>query len=747
MIIKGFIQKIIYNNTNYHIFALKDGTKVKLQFQPSFNIKTGIFVEIDGDFEDDAKYGRNFIAKTITTCETKASFELLSISIDGLGEKKIEEISKDLNGDYSILKSNPFKIFDYFLSKPSKDILEQIRTKRHLFTSNDKEITAKQMNKEIKGIGKKKILEWMKDFEDEYPYDTGLFLDDEIIIKYLASQTALNVYEQICHIDELENAFKTLNDLKIPNYIIGYLFKEYKFNVLKEIENNPYLLLDYGMEFSVVDNIALTKYKCSLLEPVRIINGVIHIIKQSEHNGNTFINLKDAISNASKLLDVDEAVIDLAITNNTIESNPEFIIKNDKLYRRVIFFTERKLGIMLSEKVKEVKNVIPEYVLKYIENTHLSDLQKYCVSKVLTEKISILTGGPGTGKTTTINEVCNCLDKMNKRYVLCAPTGRAAKRINESTKRSAQTIHRLLEYKPRGIFGSFMKNENYPLFTDYIIVDESSMLDVYMLNNLMKAIKKGTSIIFVGDIDQLPSVSMGSVLRDMKDSGTIPVYTLTEVFRQSLESNIVKNAYHIKNNEELEIGDDFKFIEVKSLEDIEKQLSLISYDYQILCPMRVGDIGTISINQLIQRIKKSSGNNIYSNGNLYYVGDKVIQTDNDYNKEIYNGEIGEIISINNENTTIKYDFNEPNIIVYKNNELYEVDLAYAISIHKSQGSETDNVVIIVDGNKDFISKELIYTAITRAKKNIILMSTYDLDFYSKLKTSNTRMTNLSNLIN
>ena len=746
MIIKNEIKKIVYNNETYHIFCLKDNTKVKLTFKLDFDLKVGLYVQIEGDFENDPKYGLNFVGKNISIVNRSASFDILSIAIDGIGDKKAQEIIEDL-GDYQILKSNPFKIFDYFLSKSSMDVLKQIQEKRHLFVNSDKDLLVKQMNKEIKGIGTKKILSWIEAFEDEFPYDTELFLSDDIIIKFLASETALKVYEQIQHIDKLEDAYKKMIELKIPAYIINYLFKDFHFNVLDEIEKNPYMLLNYGMDFVAVDNIAIKDFNVSLNNEQRIINGIVYVIKKSEKEGNTFIRFNDGLVNSSRLLDIDESIVDLYITNEIRKVEPEFVLKDDMLYRRVIYFTERKLGTILSNKAKEPKNVIPEFILKYIEQTSLSELQKFSVSKILTEKISILTGGPGTGKTTTINEVCNCLDKMHKKYYLCAPTGRAAKRINESTNREAQTLHRLLEYKPRGNFGTFMKNEHYPLFADYVIVDESSMLDVYMLNSLMKAIKTGTSIIFVGDIDQLPSISMGSVLRDMKDSGVIPVYTLTEVFRQSLESNIVKNAYHIKNNEELELGDDFKFIKVKTFDDVKSELEKMDFEYQILCPMKVGSIGTINVNKLMQSLFNKNKKEIYFNGQIYRVGDKIIQTDNDYNKEVYNGEIGTIISIEEEYVTVKYLYNNPDIIKYKIAELYEIDLSYAISIHKSQGSEAENVVLIVDGNQDFLSKELIYTAVTRAKKNIVLLSTYDLDFYSKLETTNTRMTNLNNLIN
>lgn len=748
MIIKGEIEKIIYSNETFFIFTLNNGTKAKFCGTPDIDIKKEIFVELEGEFELEGKYGQTFVCDNIKEISQEETFELLSLAIDGIGEKKALEILNDV-GSYSVFKDEPFKIFDYFLSKPSKSILEQIREKRHLFTSNEKEIVAKQMNKEIKGVGTKKILSWMNTFEETYPYDTQLFLEDDSIIYFLASDTALKVYEQIKHIDKLEKDYKFLIDLKLPQYCINYLFKDFKFESLKTIKGNPYVLLNYGISFPSVDNIAIKTFEIEKESKTRIINGILYVIKLGEKEGNTFVNKKECLKQTANLLEVDYELVEKECDNEILKPiEPEFIQKDEKLYRRVIFFTERKLGILIGNKAKENNNEVPKYISDYLKTTTLSEKQQAAVIGVLSKKISILTGGPGTGKTTTINEVCNCLDKLGKKYFLAAPTGRAAKRITESTGREAKTLHRLLEYKPRGIFGSFSRNEHFPLWTDYVIVDESSMLDVYMLNNLIKAVKTGTSIVFVGDINQLPSVSMGSVLMDMKDSKKVEVFELTEVFRQSLESSIIKNAYHIQNNEPLEINNsDFIFKKVSSYNEVKEYLLSLNFDYQILCPMRVGELGTININQLMQEIKNGSeSTQFYHSGRLFKVNDKIIQCDNDYNKEVYNGEIGTIIKMDNEHCFVEYINNNPNIIKYKLNELYEIDLSYAISIHKSQGSEADNVVLIVDGNKDFLSKELIYTAVTRAKKKLVLLSTYDLDFYSNLSVSNNRMTNLKNLI-
>ena len=747
MLIKDKIKGIIYSSYKFYILKLSQDVRVKITFEPDFTLEKNSIVEFNGEFVNDIKFGETFIATSATLIERANSFNILALAINGISEKRSQEILDEL-GSYTILKENPLKIFDFYLSKASKDIWEQIKEKRDLFQTEDKEELAKQMAKEIKGIGKKKVLQWIEQFEEIYPFDKDLFLEDDSLMMFLSSDTAYDIYQQVKHIDQIEKQFQDLLNLEIPQYVINFLFKDYK-NVWEVLSDNPYLLLDYGLPFSFVDNIALTTFNVAPNYKDRIINAFLFILINHEKDGNTFLEKDEAFTQAKRLLNIDNNIILDIFEESLMDDEPELILKNDKLYRRVIFFTERKLGILLNNKTKAKDNFIPANIPTYLKTTKLSEKQQQGVLTVLSKKISILTGGPGTGKTTTINEVCNCLDMMHKKVLLCAPTGRAAKRMTESTKRLSQTIHRLLDYKPRGLSGAFMKNEKHPLDADYIIVDESSMLDVYILNSLIKAIKPETSIIFVGDVNQLPSVSMGSVFRDMKDSNLISVFELTEVFRQSLESYIVRNAYHVNNNESLEINNnDFKFIKVNTYEDVRQQLETFDFDYQILCPMRIGDLGTININKLMQSIKnKSDQAKVYSNGRVFKVNDKIIQNDNDYNKEVFNGEIGEIISINDEETKIKYVYNDPEIITYKNSQLYEIDFSYAISIHKSQGSEADNIVLIIDGNKNFLSKELIYTAITRAKKNIIILSTYDLDFYETLETSNNRMTNLSSTIN
>ena len=738
------IKKINYKSDNFNIFTLKSGAKVKfLEKMP--DVTVGSLVSIEGDFVEDAKWGRTFVAKSVE--EKMIEARLLSTAVDGIGEKKEEEILKDL-GSYKIFFTQPFKIFDYFMSETSKSILAQIHAKKDEFTEEDKEAAAKHIAKEVKGIGKKKLLSWMDDFESWHKYDTKAFLEDINIIKYLVSDSALEIYVQILKLSELEKVYNSLSKWKINEYTIKQLFKDYKKeDILKIINEDPYILLDYNVSFPVVDNIAINEYNKEKESYVRVIKGLKYIIMQHESEGSTFCYFDEVKKETISFLEIDEDTFDIFLENELkLGYDSNFIKEEDRIYRRVIYYTEKKLGRMLSERAKYSDNVLPSFIKDYLKTTKLSIQQQEATLGVLSKKISILTGGPGTGKTTTINEVCNCLDKMHKKYMLCAPTGRAAKRMKESTGREAKTIHRLLEYKVFGSNGYFARNEKYQLFTDYVIVDESSMVDVYLFNSLLKAIKPTTSIIFVGDINQLPSVSMGSILIDMKDSGKISIYELTEIFRQSAESTIVRNAYHIKNNEDIETGDDFKFIPVKKYEDIKEYFENNEVT-QILCPMRVGEFGTKKINELIQNIKVYKNNKkIYNSGFIYKEDDKVIQTSNDYNKNIYNGEIGVIKEIKENEVLIFFENNDVQEITYKNSELFKIEPAYAVTIHKSQGSETDNLVIVIDGNEEFLSKELIYTAVTRAKKNITVLSTKPKEFFKNLKSSSKRLTNLSKLI-
>ena len=739
--LKGKVKQI-YTKNDFHIITITSNQKI--QYIGDCHLVKGDYIECDGEWQA-TKYGDTFIAIDIRTCNS-FSF-LLSLVISGISEKKAEAIYEQYT--YEEIKENPLVLYDYFLTSTSRSILNQIREKRELFEEDTIDTIPKHLSKEIKGIGKKKVENWIETYTIYYPFNVSHFLSDDFLYYILSSETTRNMVQQVKKLDKIEKDYTTLRAYGVPDYALKYIVRDMKDEIMKKIEEDIFILNDYFVPFPVIDAIGLDEFQMEKTSEKRVINGVLYVLMQNEKDGNTFMDYDTCLTQSEKVLDLEREEVKEIIDRNLSEGyDSEFKLDEDRLYRRVIYFTEQKLANMMIEKTREKSQYVPKWINTYLDNTHLSKSQKECVKGVLKEKISILTGGPGTGKTTTLCEVCNCLDKMGKHYLLAAPTGKAAKRMSESTRRDSQTIYRLLEYSSRGKFGSFKRNENYKLYADYVIIDESSMLDVYVLNSLMKAIHEKTSILFVGDVDQLPSVSMGSVFKDMKESHVIPTFALTEIFRQGLDSDIVQNAYHVKYNEPLVCNHkDFFFENVNTLGDVEEWISKLKSEFLILCPMRVGSMGTIELNKLMQKLKNKNQAVCSHMGREFKVGDKVIQLTNNYDKNVFNGEIGYIKNGDKNAITIYYpDNTEASEITYEYKELGQIDLAYAITIHKSQGSEADNVLMVMDGNKDFISKELAYTGITRAKKKCFMLSTFDIDFYKDLQVSNDRSTNLKNIL-
>lgn len=739
--LKGKIKKI-YSKDTFNIITLISGKQI--QYIGNIEVHTNDYITCNGEWIN-TKYGQIFSASNITV--SNSFYFLFSLFISGISDKTAEKIFEKYT--YEEIKKNPLLLYDYFLTDSSRKILEQIREKRTLFYADTIDTISKHLAKEIKGIGKKKILNWIDIYTTYYEYNTEKFLSDNFLYYILSSETTRQIVQQVKYLDQLESDYKLLRKYDIPEYSLKYLIKDFKNQMLNKIKENVFMLNDYYVPFPLIDNFAIHELNMNLMNEKRIINGVIYELLENEKDGNTFMDLDSCLKISTELLNVSiEKIKEIIIENLKLGYDSEFILEENRLYRRVIYYTEQKLAKMILEKTEEKDNYIPYSIPQYLSTTNLSKNQQECIIGSLKKKISIFTGGPGTGKTTSIKELCNCLDKMNKTYILTSPTGKAAKRISESTDRDAKTIYRTLEYKKRGKFGSFQRNENYKLYANYIIVDESSMLDVFILNSLLKATHEKTSIIFVGDVNQLPSVSMGSVFKDMKDSEVVPIFELTEVFRQGLDSDIVQNAYHVKKNEPLQVQNkDFFFEKIKDLTDVEKWLKKLKSEFLIICPMRIGMLGTIKMNKIMQELKNKNSIICSHFDRNFKIGDKVIQLDNNYDKEVYNGEIGYIKSGDSQSITVCYPNNLENTeITYEYKELNQIDLAYAITIHKSQGSESNNVLMIVDGNKEFISKELIYTGITRAKEKLFILSTYDLDFYKNLQTANNRCTNLCNVL-
>ena len=544
--LKGKIKKI-FSKDNFNIITLTTGKQI--QYIGKLDLHNNDYIICEGEWIN-TKYGYTFSASNITVSNSY-SF-LFALFISGISDKTAEKIFEEYT--YEEIKKNSLLLYDYFLTDSSRKILEQIREKRTLFYKDTIDSIPKHLAKEIKGIGKKKILNWIEVYTTYYEFNSEKFLSDNFLYYILSSETTRQMVQQVKYLDQLEDDYKLLKKYGISDYSLKFLIKDFKNQMLDKIRENVFILNDYYVPFPIIDNFAVNELKIELMNEKRIINGIIYELLENEKDGNTFMNLNTCLKTSAELLNVSfEKIKEIVEENLKLGYDSEFILEENRLYRRVIYYTEQKLAKMLLEKTYKKDNYLPNSITKYLSTTKLSKNQQACIIGSLKKKISIFTGGPGTGKTTSIKELCNCLDKMNKTYILTSPTGKAAKRISESTERDAKTIYRTLEYKKRGKFGSFQRNENYKLYTNYIIVDESSMLDVFTLNSLLKATHEKTSIIFVGDVDQLPSVSMGSVFKDMKDSGVIPIFELTEVFRQGLDSDIVQNAYHVKNNEALQL--------------------------------------------------------------------------------------------------------------------------------------------------------------------------------------------------
>jgi exodeoxyribonuclease V alpha subunit len=368
----------------------------------------------------------------------------------------------------------------------------------------------------------------------------------------------------------------------------------------------------------------------------------------------------------------------------------------------------------------------------------LAEMQKETIRKAITSKVLVLTGGPGTGKTTLVNCLIRILEREGQRILLASPTGRAAKRLAEVTGREAKTIHRLLEYSPTE--GGFKRNEDNPLEADLVIIDEVSMVDILLMNNLLKAVPPRTTLLLVGDVDQLPSVGPGNVLRDIIASERVETVRLTEIFRQAQQSMIVVNAHRVNRGEFPHTRPprgrqaDFYFIE---RDEPEKALELVKDlcgrrlprafrfdpldDIQVMTPMHKGLVGVANLNAELQRLLNPKGEEIVRGGRLFRLNDKVMQIRNNYQKEVFNGDIGRVVGIDPEEQKLLVRF-EDRVVDYEWSDLEELVLAYAISIHKSQGSEYPAVVVpIMSQHYVMLQRNLLYTAITRAKKLVVVV--------------------------
>ena len=519
------------------------------------------------------------------------------------------------------------------------------------------------------------------------------------------------------------------------------IYRAFGAETVARVKENPYCLAReiYGVGFILADRIARAM-GISEDSPVRVQAGLLHVLKKFSDEGHCFIPLALVKSNASALLGFELEAAESAIEKLAVEG--EIVLEEageegaTKVYPQELYHAERRVA----SAIRSLLSTPSGFRDKGLKGSTL-DLfspatfslekeQREAILQALQHKVLIITGGPGTGKTTLLVSLLALFRAADVSFALAAPTGRAAKRMGEMAGEEAKTIHRLLEYNPRE--RGFQRGEHRPIEADVVIIDEASMVDLPLLDHLLKAVEPHSHLILLGDVDQLPSVGPGSVLRDLIDSGAVPVVVLRRIFRQSQESLIVVNAHRILRGESLLFGDerekrDFVFVprenEAEILETVKTLVKKRSGDkeIQVLSPVHRGSLGTVYLNRELQKLLNPGGESIERGETLFRLGDKVMQLRNNYDKAVFNGDLGRIVRIDREAGELQVDF-DGRPVSYTMEELDELSLAYAISIHKSQGSEYAAVVIpLHTSHYLMLHRSILYTAVTRGKEQVVLV--------------------------
>lgn len=537
---------------------------------------------------------------------------------------------------------------------------------------------------------------------------------------------------------DIKNVMLFLQGYGVSTAYAAKIYREYGKESIDKVRENPYRLADdiWGIGFKTADGIA-AKMGYEKEDPRRCRSGILYTLGQLSDEGHVYAGEEQLVKTAGQLLEAGETAIRDTLAG--MLQAEDLILDKDAIYLPPFYHAEcgtsRRLrdlaestGRSLFDGLFDPSSLTAETGIEYDE------VQLAAIRQAVTSKVMVLTGGPGTGKTTTTQGIIAALKKAGLRVLLAAPTGRAAKRMSEATGMEAKTIHRLLEYNPQD---GYKRNDENPLEGDALIVDECSMIDILLMNNLLKAVPVGMRLVFVGDIDQLPSVGAGNVLRDIIDSQRIPVVRLVRIFRQAQKSRIVMNAHTINQGRfpDTSNGRDTDFFFMRE-DDPERAAETIvrlvkerlprayreSPDrIQVLTPMQRGVVGAANLNLLLQQALNPSGPSLNRGGYTYRQGDRVMQQRNNYDKDVFNGDLGYIREVDTEERTLKVDF-DGKWIEYDITELDELTLAYATTIHKAQGSEYPIVVMpVLMTHFVMLQRNLIYTGITRAKKICVLL--------------------------
>lgn len=705
--IQGMVEHIVYHNeeNGYTVFQIScSGSEVTCVA----NIPTldeGEYLDLEGEYVNHKVYGKQFrvISASSRIPEEAYAIEryLGSGAIKGIGVKVAERIVKKFGADsFRIIEEEPEKLA------------------------------------EVKGISVRK---------------------------------AQDIFRQFHEKQGMRKSIMFLSEYGITMNMAVKIYKEYGEDMYSIIRENPYRLADdiTGIGFKIADDIAM-KAGISTDSDFRIRSGLLYMLGQSTLSGHTYVPFDLLVRETAQLLNVDEDITAEQIT--ALMMDRRVVVKDidDRkvVYASSLFFTELETAGLLKRlavKTPADKDHVLSLtsIIEKNENIRLDVLQKEAVMNAAENGVFILTGGPGTGKTTTINTIIKYFENEKADILLAAPTGRAAKRMSEATGCEAKTIHRLLELtvsdETEGSLSyRFERNEMNPLDADVVIIDEMSMVDIFLIHALLKALTQGTKLIMVGDVDQLPSVGPGNVLKDILDSGQFTSIKLTHIFRQALESSIVKNAHMINEGKHIDPGvntEDFFCIKRYSTPDILGVLAVLirdklptylnvqASDIQVLTPMRKGELGVERLNEVLQEYlnppsdeKKETD---FHNGKIRQ-GDKVMQIKNNYQIEweilglynipvekgigVFNGDIGIVKDINQFTKELVVEFDDEKIVHYSFSDFDELELAYAVTIHKSQGSEYPAVILpLLKGPQMLFNRNLLYTAVTRAKKCVAII--------------------------
>lgn len=705
-VLQGYIEKIVFRNAEngYTVLSLvNDDEEITCVGSFSF-INEGEFVQVTGSFTAHPMYGEQF---QVTSYEIKEPEDILSME-KYLGSGAIKGIGTAL----------------------AARIVRRFKERTFQIIEEEPERLA-----EVKGISEKMAKEIFRQFQEKR---------------------------------EMRNAMLFLQKYGISLNLAVKIVARYGERMYDIIKENPYQLAEdiSGVGFKIADEIA-AKVGIGSDADYRVRAGILYALLQATGNGHVYLPENELAAKAVEVLSVPVETVNRHIIALGLEK--KIMIKESQEGRRIYstnyYYIELNTARMLCDlNIKyNIMQTQIETRLSKIEsasNIELDEMQRMAVIEAARNGLLIVTGGPGTGKTTTINTIIQFFESEGMDILLAAPTGRAAKRMTETTGYEARTIHRMLELSG-GMDGNdgrmaFERNEGNPLETDVIIIDEMSMVDISLMHSLLRAIAVGTRVIFVGDVNQLPSVGPGNVLRDMIASNTFPVVRLTKIFRQASESDIIVNAHKINDGKQIKLDNkskDFFLLQRNEVnvitgvvialvrDKMPKYVNATPFDIQVLTPMRKGELGVDRLNQVLQQYLNPPSNDKkekeYGQG-LFREGDKVMQIKNNYQitwekksrygitvdsgTGVFNGDAGIIREINSFAEQITVEFEDGHIVEYPFGQLDELELAYAITIHKSQGSEYPAVVMpLLSGPRMLFNRNLLYTAVTRAKSCVTIV--------------------------